>query len=245
MTTSTAANDKDQVRYNFTPGRVLARKYEVISQVAAGRAGELYMLNECATGIERSAKFFYPHVNPGNRVVNFYAKKLHRLRHCDILMHYRTQETISVDGRDVTFLVSDSMHGELLDVFLARQPGHRLSTFEGLHLLHALAAGVDKLHASGEFHGQLAMDNIIIRRKGLGFVVKLIDLSPEAGAMLRVIRDDVCDLVHIFHEAIGGARFSQSAVVKAICCGMRRPQISEKFRDAGDLKRHLETLRWS
>jgi tRNA A-37 threonylcarbamoyl transferase component Bud32 len=237
------------LHYNFAPGRVLARKYEVLSRASARTSGELYMLSERATGIERTAKFFSPAVDPQNRFANYCARKLHKLRHCDILIHYRTQETISVGGRDVTYLVSDVVQGEPLADFLARQPGGRMAAFEGLHLLHAIATGVDKMHHAGEAHGDLTLDNLIGRRKGIGFQVKIIDLSPPIGghcAHAASMRDDVYDMIRIFHDSIGGPRLyaRQPDVVKHICYGMRRQNIAENFRNAGELKRHLETMTW-
>lgn len=247
------AQSKIPVRYDFSPGHVLARKYEVLSRVGSGRSGELYMLSEQATGIERTAKFFYPHVDPVGRLANNYAMKLHRLRHCDILLPYRTQETISVGGRDVTFLVSDFVRGEPLAEFLKRQPGGRLATFEALHLLHALATGVEKLHAAGEHHGELGADSLLVQRKGLGFQVKLIDLSHEAmtcaqrGRRTATLQDDVYELLRIFYAALGGARAyaRQPRSVKSLCLGLKRQALRECYRDAGELRRTLETLRWS
>ncbi|MFV2067521.1 MAG: hypothetical protein ACC645_11120, partial [Pirellulales bacterium] len=49
--------------FDFRPGRVLAGKYEVVSRLGAGWEGEVYMLREMPTGIERAAKFFFPHRN--------------------------------------------------------------------------------------------------------------------------------------------------------------------------------------
>ena len=238
---------KEPSLYNFAPGRVLARKYEVLSRVGASSSGELYMLSEQATGIERTAKFFSPELDPKNRCANTSAVKMHKLRHCDILVHYRTQETISVDGRDVTFLVSDFFQGETLTAFLARAPQGRLGAFEGLHLLHAMALGVEQIHRLGEAHGELAMEHIMVRRKGLRFQVKLLDLNPEFAANRDSIRDDVYDLIHILHQALGGGKTYASlpAPVKALCCGMRRASIHERFRNAGELRIYLETMTWS
>lgn len=236
-----------QSHYNFAPGLVLARKYEVLARVRSRRSGELYALSERATGIERTARFFTPEVDPNNRHANSCARKLHRLRHCDILVQYRTQETISVAGRDVTFLVADSIPGQALEDLLARQPGGRLSWFEGLHLLHALALGVEKVHRAGEAHGELQLDNVVVRRRGLGFQVKLLDLEPGQRPVEEAIGDDVYDMVRLFHEAIGGAKTyaRHPGDVRSICCGLRRAAILERFRDAGVLRHHLETLAWS
>lgn len=232
--------------FKFQPGRILAKKYEVISQLGEGWEGEVYLVRETLTGIERAAKFFYPHRNPKNRAFRFYAGKLHKLRHCPILIQYHTQETIPYRGVPITFLVSEYVEGELLSDFLARQPGHRLTAFQGLHLLHALASGIDSIHHMREYHGDLHTDNIIIQRFGLSYNLKLVDMFHWGAARKENIHDDVCDLIRIFYDAIGGQKYyaKQPHEVKAICCGLKRSLILKKFRSAGQLREHLETMQW-
>ena len=65
--------------FDFVPGRILARKYEVLEKLGEGWEGEVYLLRELTTGIEKAGKFFYPDRNPSNRALKNYAKKLHRL----------------------------------------------------------------------------------------------------------------------------------------------------------------------
>lgn len=233
-------------RFGFLPGRVLAGKYEVIAQIGSGWEGEVYMLRELATGIERAAKFFFPHRNPRNRVANFYAKKLHKLRHCQILVQYHTQETITFRGLPICLLVSEYVEGELLSDFLARQPGKRISVFQGLHLLHTLAAGIESIHRLHEYHGDVHDENIIIRRYGLSFDLKLIDMFHWGGASPENIHEDVVKLIRVFYDAIGGPKHyaKHPPEVKAICCGLKRSLILKKFRNAGQLRRHLETMQW-
>lgn len=233
--------------FGLYPGRVLARKYEVVSLLGTGWEGEVYKVRELATGIERAAKFFFPQRNPCDRTVNFYAKKLHKLRDCPILIQYHTQEQIIFHRKPLTFLVSDYVEGELLSVFLARQTGKRLPVFQGLHLLHTLASGIAMIHNQREYHGDLHTDNVIVRRHGLGFEVKLIDMLHWGAPRPENIHDDVCDLVRIFYDAIGGQKHyaKQSSEAKAICCGLKRSLILKKFRTAGQLRDYLETMEWA
>lgn len=233
-------------RFGFEPGRVLLRKYEVLSRLGSGWEGEVYMLRELATGIERAGKFFFPHRNPGNRTARAYARKLHKLRHCPIVIQYRTQETLLVRRTPVTFLVSDYVEGELLTDWLARQPGRRVEPFMGLHLLHALAEGVECIHRVREYHGDLHSDNVIVRQIGLGFEIKLIDLFHAGPATAEAMRQDVLDLVRLFYDALGGRRHyaRQPRQVKEIVCGLKRSLILCRFRTARRLREHLETLRW-
>jgi serine/threonine protein kinase len=232
--------------FDFEEGTDLAGKYEVVGRVGSGWEGEVFLVCERNTGIERAAKFFYPHRNPHNRALIYYAKKLHRLRHCPILIQYHTQETITYRGIPVTFLVSEYVEGELLSAFLQRQPGKRLDPFQAFHLLHALAAGIESIHHLREYHGDLHNDNIIIRRRGLGFDVKLVDLYRWRTPNRLNIQDDVCDLVRIFYDAVGGRKHyaKQPPEVKAICCGLKRSLILSKFSTAGQLRQRLETMVW-
>ena len=128
---------------------LIADKYVVVERLGQGWEGEVYLVKERSTGIERSAKLFFPQRNPANRSVRFYAKKLHKLRECSILIQYHNQERIEFAGRTVDLLVSDYVEGEPLSAFLKRQPGRRLGFFQGLHLLHDLAVGLAPIHASG------------------------------------------------------------------------------------------------
>ncbi|MFQ5758027.1 MAG: protein kinase [Acidiferrobacterales bacterium] len=232
--------------FGLYPGRILARKYEVLSLLGAGWEGEVYKIREIATRIERAAKFFFPLRNPRDRAINYYAKKLHKLRHCPILIQYHTQEKITFDRKPLTFLVSDYVEGELLSGFLLRQPGKRLNAFQALHLLHALASGIAIIHDLREYHGDLHTDNIIIQRYGLGFDIKLIDMIHWGTPRPENIHDDVCDLIRIFYDAIGGQKHyaKQSPEIKAVCCGLKRSLILKKFRTAGRLRDYLETMQW-
>jgi tRNA A-37 threonylcarbamoyl transferase component Bud32 len=233
--------------FAFRPGRVLTQKYEVVTRLGSGWEGEVYILRECATGIERAAKFFFPHRDIRGKTAIFHAKKLHKLRHCPILVQYHTQETISFRGVPITFLVSEYVEGEMLSRFLARQPGHRLSPFEGLHLLYVLAAGVERIHDLHDYHGDLHAENVIVRRHGISFDVKVIDMFHWSAPTPENIRDDVCDLVRIFYDSLGGAnRYAKHPpAVKAICRGLKRSLILKNFRTAGRLREYLETMEWT
>lgn len=238
---------KNIEHFNLQPGRKLARKYEVISLLGAGWEGEVYLVRESSTGIERTAKLFFPQRNPNNKSIKFYAKKLHDLRHCPIVIHYSAQETITVQGQPVNFLISEYIEGELLSEFIKRQPGKRLTAYQGLHLLHSLASGLECVHAMGEYHGDLHMGNIIVQRFGLKFDLKLLDFYQWKAPRNENIRSDTVDMIHILYEAIGGKKHysKQPQEIKHIINGLKQTLILKKFKTAGELKQYLELMEWN
>lgn len=163
-----------------------------------------------------------------------------------MVIQYQSQETVTFRRLPVTFLISEFVEGEILLDFLDRQPGKGLTVFQGLHLLYSLAEGIESIHHLREYHGDLHPANIIVQRYGLGFNLKLLDMFHWQAPRQENIQDDVCDLVRIFYDAVGGRKHypRQPAVVKDLCCGLKRSLILSKFRTAGQLRKYLETLRW-
>ncbi|MFC1754530.1 protein kinase [Thermoproteota archaeon] len=232
--------------FDFQPGEVILKKYEILDVLGKGWEAEVYLVKEIATGIERAAKFFYPHRNPREKASKFYAKKLHKLRSCSILIQYFGQETIYVEGEPVIFLVSEFIDGEQLSDFLKRQPGQRLSYFAALHFLHALAEGMEDIHRLKEYHGDLHSENILIERSGLKFQLKVLDLYQYGRASAEDVKDDVVDMIQIFYDVLGGRKHYSKLPkeIKDICCGLKKSLILQKFRTAGQLKNYIENLEW-
>ena len=232
--------------FDFPSGHLLAKKYQVVSRLGAGWEGEVYLLRELATKIERAAKFFYPRRNLRNKALTFYARKLHKLRDCPALIQYHTQETIHYLGHDISFLVSDYVEGQILPEFLAQQPGGRLDLFQALHLLHAMAVAIEGIHALNDYHGDLHAGNVIVRRLGLGFDVKLLDFFHWGSPTSANLRDDICDVIRIFYDTLGGkARYGRlPPEAKAIILGLKRSFILRKFKTISHLRLHLEQLVW-
>jgi serine/threonine protein kinase len=233
--------------FGLQPGRVLAGKYEVLSLLGSGYQGEVYLVQERKTGIERAAKIFFPHRNPKDRTSTTDARKLHKLRSCPVLIQYLNQEKLRFRKREITCLISEFVEGQQLSDFLKKQPGKRLTYFEGLHLLYALAKGMEPIHRMGEYHGDLHIDNVMIRRIGIGFEVKVLDLYHWWGTKKENIREDVLGLIEIFHSAIGGRKqyAKHPEAVKKICCGLKKTLIAKKFKTAGELRAYLETMEWA
>jgi tRNA A-37 threonylcarbamoyl transferase component Bud32 len=233
-------------RFDFPPGRIVAGKYQIERPLGSGWEGEVYVIVERATGIRRAAKFYYPHRDPMGKAAITYARKLDALRHCPILMQYHHQEVAYVKRRKVTVVISELVEGTKLSEFLASQPDQRLSTFEALHVLYVLVKGIAPIHARGEYHGDIHDDNIMIRRSGIGFEVKLLDFFDLGKPTKSKVRKDVLNLVQVLEVLVGGRKHyaKQPKVIKDIIRGQRDSLILERFQSAGDIQRHLENLTW-
>jgi tRNA A-37 threonylcarbamoyl transferase component Bud32 len=233
-------------RFDLPPGRSVAGKYLIERPLGSGWEGEVYVIRERLTDIRRAAKFYYPHRDPTGKSAIAYARKLDALRHCPILLQYHHQEIASIRRHKVIVVISELVEGQKLSEFLARQPRKRLSTFEALHVLHTLARGIAPIHALGEYHGDIHDDNIMIRRRGVGFDVKLLDFFDLGKPTRAKIHKDVLNLIQVFHTIVGGrdeyAR--QPKVVKDIIRGLKDSLILARFQTAGDIQRHLENLSW-
>ncbi|MEZ4753138.1 MAG: hypothetical protein R3A13_02370 [Bdellovibrionota bacterium] len=95
-------------------------------------------------------------------------------------------------------------------------------------------------------HGDLHADNVFVRRVGLGFEVKLIDMFHWGTIQKSFMHDDICDIIKLFYDATGGqSRYPKQPIeVKAICRGLKRSLILKKFKTVTHLRHHLETIQW-
>ena len=233
-------------RFDFPPGRSVAGKYVIERPLGSGWEGEVYAIVERNTGIRRAAKFYYPNRDPVGKAAISYARKLDALRHCPILMQYHHQEIAYVERRKVMVVISELVEGRKLSEFLQMQPDRRLSAFEAMHVLYVLAKGITPIHNRGEYHGDIHDDNIMIRRQGIGFELKLLDFFDLGKPTRSKIHKDVLNLIQVFHSLVGGrdTYASQPRVVKDIIRGLKDTLILERFQSAADLQSHLESLMW-
>ncbi len=233
--------------FNFKSGERVADKYYITNKIGSGWEGEVYIVKELSTKIERGAKFFFPHRNLQMKTSKAAARKLHKLRDCQVLIPFHSHEIISFQEQKVVMLVSDFVTGESLSEFLSKQPGKRLSVYQGLHLLHSLALGIAEIQNHQEYHGDLHTDNIIIKRYGLGFDLKFIDFFNWSHPRHQNMKDDLFDLIKIFYDAIGGSKHysKHPEEVKAICNGLRKNLIHKRFKSADALIKYIENINWA
>jgi len=233
-------------KFNFGEDRIISGKYELGEMLGKGWEGEVYKATELSTQIPCALKFFFPKRNLKNKVANSYAKKLHNLSQSSVAIKYYTQEIVKYKNQEITCLVFEYADGEILSNFLNRQIGKRVGVLEGLQLLYSLASGIESLHRLNEYHGDLHSDNIIIKRRGLGFDFKLLDMYNWGDSKRANKAEDICNLIRIFYDAIGGPKHyaKHPPEVKEICMGLKRTLILKKFRTASLLCEHIENIEW-
>ena len=232
--------------FNFPPGRPIAGKYEVIKKIGEGWEGEVYKIRDRSTGIEHAAKLFFPHRDKNNKSVIEYARKLHKLRGCSMVVRYHTEEHIQFRKQRVMVLISEFVEGQLLSEYLHSRPGQRLHSYEALHILYALTRGMEEIHELGEYHGDLHTDNIVVVHSGLNFKLKLLDMFYWGKCSRSHMAEDVIFMTQILYELVGGSRHyrNQPAAIKQVCRGLKRTLILKNYSNASQLRRYLEALEW-
>jgi hypothetical protein len=97
-----------------------------------------------------------------------------------------------------------------------------------------------------EYHGDLHTDNVIVNRYGLHFELKILDMFHWSAPKRENMQDDICDLIRIFYDALGGAKHyaKQPKEVKQICRGLKRSLILSRFPNVSSLRQHLEAMEW-
>jgi len=232
--------------FDFYAGRIIAGKYEVLDKLGQGWEGEVYKIRDISTGIEHAAKLFFPHRDKNNQMIIAYARKLHNLRHCSMVVRYHTEEHIKFRQQRVMVLISELVEGQLLSEYLHSKPGKRLHPFEALHILYALARGMEEIHARGEYHGDLHTENVIVVRSGLFFDLKLLDMYYWGRSTKSHLAEDVIFMTQMLHELVGGSKYykRQPQVIKQVCRGLKRSLILKNYSNAAQMRQYLETLEW-
>ena len=218
--------------------RILGRYY-VLSKIGSGSQGEVYKVEEALKKKRRAVKLYYPEENLKYKVSTRYAQKLDKLNNSPIVMNYHSHEILHLDGQNVGCIVSEYIEGEMLGFMLLKQRGKKLGSFAALHLLYSLVKGLEVIHLSGEYHGDLHTDNIIIKKLGLEFEIKILDFLHWGDSVKDNRDEDIIKTIRIFYDILGGDKYYRKhpASIKNIICGLKRTLILKKFKNISQLPR--------
>jgi len=238
---------KNITKFDLEEGDIVAERFSVLSSLGSGSEGEVYKVLEAHTNRIRAIKLFYPDGNPKYKVSTRYAKKLDRLKDSPIVMDYLSHDIVFCQGHWVACLASEYIKGEILEDFVAKQRGGRLGVFPAIHLLYSMVVGLESIHLHGEYHGDLHVENIMIKRFGLAFDLKIIDLHHWGDSKKDNRDEDIIKVIRIFYDILGGAKHykKMSPSLKYIICGLKRSLILSRFKNVSMLRYHLESMDWS
>lgn len=144
-------------------------------------------------------------------------------------------------------IVCEFVEGEMLSGLVSKQRGKKLDVFPAIHLLYSLAQGLEYIHLGGEYHGDLHTDNIIIKRFGLEFDIKIIDFHHWGDSKKDNRDEDIIKTIRIFYDILGGQKVYSKLPpsLKYIICGLKRNLILSRFKTITHLRNHLELMDWS
>jgi len=233
--------------YNLRPGRLIGGKYQIDTLLGAGWEGEVYRVIEKRSGAIRALKLFYPKRNKADHASTFYARKLERLRGCGLVVKYHHTEHLTLSGQRIAALVSECAEGAVLDDIIKDARGKRLPDQEALLILHRIAEGLVQIHAKGDYHGDIHGRNVLVRRVGVFYDLRLFDFYDYGKPTAARRRDDIIDSIRLFYDMLGGQPRYASArpEFKHIIGGLRHAIIIKRFPTAAKLLQHIESFEWS
>ncbi|MCA9536347.1 MAG: protein kinase [Myxococcales bacterium] len=232
--------------FELPPGRIFGDRYSVVQKLGAGSEGEVYQIKERSTGVHRAAKLFFREPAEADKQVVWSARKLDKLQHCPIVLHYHHTMRVDVRGQSVLCLISDLFDGVRLETFIMDQRGGRLHPFMALTLLHSIARGLERIHAVGEYHGDVHTQNILVQQTGIHLNIRLLDFYDRGRPSQRLRRNDLVDAVRVLYQCVGGRKHYSKAGehIRYICAGMQASLIQRRFPDMSALRNHLESFEW-
>ena len=113
--------------FKLPEGYLLSPRYKVVERLGGGSEGEVYKIREKATGLTRAAKIFFSTNSKLSKRIVRYARKLERLRDCDIVIKYLHTERIKFNDKLYHCLISEYFGGVVLDALVRNSPGRRRS----------------------------------------------------------------------------------------------------------------------
>ncbi len=239
--------EKTIENFDLEPGDTIGNKYIITDHIGSGLEGEVFKVLEIDSKIPRALKLFYPQRNKKFQVSLRNSKKLHKLSESPLIVNFHSHEKFKIKGQKIACIVCELIEGEILGDLIEKQKRKKLSIFAGIHLLYSLVCGLEFIHLNGEYHGDLHVDNIIIKKFGLEFDIKIIDFHHWGDSKKDNRDEDIIKTIRIFYDILGGAKYYKDLPpsIKYIVCGLKRSLILGRFKTVSHLRFHLEQMDWS
>ncbi len=236
-----------EIEFNLQPGKRINSNFLVVEKLGAGLEGEVYKVLEINTKCLRAIKLFYPKRNINFSVSIKNSQKLEKLQDSPIVLNYHGHQTITIKGQKIACIISEFVEGQILEDFVNSQKNKQLSIFPAIHLLYSLVRGLEFIHANREYHGDLHTENIIIKKFGLEFDIKIIDFHHWGDSKKDNQDEDIIKTIRLFYDILGGQKYYKKLPpsIKYIICGLKRNLILSRFKTMTQLKSHLELMDWS
>ncbi len=229
--------------FDLPMGRTIGSSYKVERYLGGGTEGEVYQICDQTTGIQRAAKIYFPQRDPKQRLTATHARKLNQLRDCNLVLQYLHTQEVRIDNYRTMAMISELCVGEPLQRWIERHRASRVGDFVALTVLHRLVAGLEQIHAAGQYHSDVHTENIMIEQTGVDFRLKLIDFYEWGKPSRAKMQQDVLGAARVLYDMLGGRAHYQKALPesKYVCAGLKTNLILERFPSASSLRHYLET----
>ncbi len=162
----------------LAPGTLFARDFRVVSTLAEGGMGALYVVEQLSTGRRRALKIMLAALVPDARARERFLLEA-RIGSQIASEHVVDVVASGVDEASGTpWIAMELLEGKDLAAFVAARG--LLSTSEAWEVLSQLAEGLAAAHAQGIVHRDLKPENVFVsttKRRGAPFLVKILDFG--------------------------------------------------------------------
>jgi serine/threonine protein kinase len=154
--------------WTLVPGEIVAH-YRVISPIASGGMGQVYLAEDVRLGRKLALKVLEPRADPDDARTSRFereARAISALNHPNIITIYDTGEV-----RGQRFIATEFIDGFTLRSLLGRG---RIELRRALAIAMQMAEGLAVAHAAGVVHRDLKPENVMVRADGQ---VKVLDFG--------------------------------------------------------------------
>jgi serine/threonine protein kinase/tetratricopeptide (TPR) repeat protein len=180
--------------WTLVPGEIVAH-YRVISPIASGGMGQVYLAEDVRLGRKLALKVLEPRADPDDARTSRFereARAISALNHPNIITIYDTGEV-----RGQRFIATEFIDGFTLRSLLGRG---RIELRRALAIAMQMAEGLAVAHAAGVVHRDLKPENVMVRADGQ---VKVLDFGLAKVTGSDLLRQASEDATRRFETAEG------------------------------------------